>query len=588
MFRSQNSIRWTAAPAALALSMACSGGGDPKDGAEPSKPMAPVITQQPKDQIAMAGDSAVFTVTASGSPAPTYQWRKGGAPLQGQNGAQLSLAKVQATDEDTYDVLVSNSASAGTSSTATPTVNRRPSIPAPPTNQQVLAPPPATFSVVVDGKPSPQLQWESSASGTQWSAINGANGATYTTGATTASQNGYQYRCVATGGTDTVPSQAATLLVNTMASYSLTVNLGAGVTGTPSAGGPYAKGVSVPYSFSALSGYSNLQVSLDGKAAPVSGTVVMDGNHTLAATATINAHKVTFLAGTGGTLSGTAVQTVLDGQDAAPVTAIPSAGKTFANWAGAGFPTSTTNPLTVRKVTQDQTITANFTSTPSTFTVTFVAGSGGTLSGTTVQSVIAGGDAQAVSAIPNTGMGFVNWTGTGFTPSTSNPLTVSKVSQNLTLTANFAAMATDTGFNVGQTPAEVTFVDATGKTSRLSDHKGKVILLVCSEVYCNPCQTESKILQGIQDQYGAQGLVILENLSDFGTHKVSSQDMVKWASDGGLTTVPVLHDTNDLPTLAKITGYPTNILIGRDFKIKARQVGYSEYTVRNMVAQGMK
>jgi uncharacterized repeat protein (TIGR02543 family) len=190
--------------------------------------------------------------------------------------------------------------------------------------------------------------------------------------------------------------------------------------------------------------------------------------------------------------------------------------------------------------------------------------------------------------MPGTGMTFVNWTGTGFTTSTANPLTVTKVSQNLALTANFAAVPTDTGFNVGQTAAEITFINAAGKASKLSDYKGKVIFLVCSEVYCDPCRTESKILQSLQDQYGPQGLVILENLSDFGTHKVTSQDMTTWASDGGLTTVPVTHDTNDVPTLCAITGFPTNFIIGRDFKVKARQVGYSEYTVRNMVAQGMK
>jgi len=536
----------------------------------------------------MAGDSAVFGVIASGSPVPTYQWRKGGAPLQGQNGAQLSLSQVQASDEGTYDVLVSNSASSVTSGTATLTVNRRPVFTVQPSNQQVLAPAAATFTVVVDGKPAPQLQWESSTSGTTWSTISGATGISYVTGSTTASQNGYQYRCVATSGTDTVASQAATLMVNTSASCTLVVNLGAGVTGSPSASGPYTKGVSVPYSFTAQSGYSDLKVNLDGSPVPASGTVVMNGNHTLTATATINTHQVSFLSGAGGTLSGTATQTVMDGQDVTPITAVPDAGKTFVNWTGTGFTTSSTNPLTVRNVTKDQTITANFASSPSTFTLTFKAGPGGTLSGTAVQSVAASANAQAVTAVANSGMSFVNWTGTGFTTSPANPLTVSNVSQNLTLTANFTTLSTDTGFNVGQTPAEVTFVDAAGKTSRLSDHKGKVILLVCSEVYCDPCRTEAKILQSIQDQYGAQGLVILENLSDFGTHKVTSQDMVKWAADGGLTTVPVVHDTNDLPTMAKITGYPTNILIGRDFKIKTRQVGYSEYTVRNMVAQGMK
>lgn len=594
MFRTHHSIRWTtalhfASVSSLAVSLACSGGGSSSQSSSTvNKATAPVITQQPGDQTAMAGDAVTFSVVASGSPAPNYQWRKGGTSIQGQNGAQLILGKVQPSDEDTYDVLVSNSASTVTSTAAALTVNRRPAFTQQPANQQVLAPAAATFTVVVDGKPAPQLQWESSTSGGLWSPISGATTATYTTGATNSGQNGNQYHCVATSGAETVTSQAATLLVNTGASYTLTVNLGQGVTGTPSASGPYAKAASVPYNFSALSGYSNLQVSLDGKTAPATGTVVMDGNHALAATATVNSHKVTFVAGSGGAITGTLIQTVADGQDATPVTAVPSAGKAFANWTGAGFTTSTTNPLTVAKVTQDETITANFTNTPSTYTVTFTAGTGGTLSGSAVQSVTAGGDAQAVTAVPSTGMGFVNWTGAGFTASTTNPLTVTKVSQNLALTANFTAIPTDTGYNVGQTAADISFINAAGKASKLSDYKGKVILLVCSEVYCDPCRTESKILQSIQDQYGPQGLVIIENLSDFGTHKVTSQDMVTWASDGGLTTVPVTHDTNDVPTLCGITGFPTNFIIGRDFKVKTRQVGYSEYTVRNMVAQGMK
>lgn len=137
-------------------------------------------------------------------------------------------------------------------------------------------------------------------------------------------------------------------------------------------------------------------------------------------------------------------------------------------------------------------------------------------------------------------------------------------------------------------PLDIQFIDANGNKSRLSDYKGKVIFIACSEVYCNPCVNESKILQGLQDKYGPQGLVILENLSDFGTHKVTKDDMIKWAKDAGFTTVPVLHDTNDLPNLYKLTGYPTNIVIGRDFKIKSRQTGYSPYTVEQAIIKGLK
>jgi len=77
------------------------------------------------------------------------------------------------------------------------------------------------------------------------------------------------------------------------------------------------------------------------------------------------------------------------------------------------------------------------TPTPS-YTLTFIAGTGGTLTGATAQTITSGGNATAVSAVPNTGYVFTNWTGSGFTTSTTNPLTVSNVATNLTLTANFS------------------------------------------------------------------------------------------------------------------------------------------------------
>lgn len=73
-----------------------------------------------------------------------------------------------------------------------------------------------------------------------------------------------------------------------------------------------------------------------------------------------------------------------------------------------------------------------------TYTVTFVAGAGGTLTGTTSQTITSGGSASAVTAVPNTGYELTNWTGTGFATTTSNPLTVTGVTSNLTITANFA------------------------------------------------------------------------------------------------------------------------------------------------------
>jgi len=81
--------------------------------------------------------------------------------------------------------------------------------------------------------------------------------------------------------------------------------------------------------------------------------------------------------------------------------------------------------------------TAACSSVPS-YTVTFqAAGTGGTINGSTYQTVSQYGNTSPVTATPNANYKFVNWTGpNGFT-STSNSLTVSNVMASATYTANF-------------------------------------------------------------------------------------------------------------------------------------------------------
>jgi uncharacterized repeat protein (TIGR02543 family) len=84
-------------------------------------------------------------------------------------------------------------------------------------------------------------------------------------------------------------------------------------------------------------------------------------------------------------------------------------------------------------VTSDMTITANFEAVD--YTVDFIAGSGGTLSGSTFQLVAYGENCTAVTANPDPGYHFTGWTGsyTG----TANPLTITNVTSDMTITANF-------------------------------------------------------------------------------------------------------------------------------------------------------
>ncbi|MES2924686.1 MAG: Calx-beta domain-containing protein [Verrucomicrobiota bacterium] len=140
-------------------------------------------------------------------------------------------------------------------------------------------------------------------------------------------------------------------------------------------------------------------------------------------------YTLTYNADSNGTISGTTPQTVNHGTSGTAVTAVPNTGYHFVNWSDGG----TTNPRTDATVTEDLTATANFAI--DTFTLTYNAGANGTLSGTTPQTVNHGASGSAVTAVPNSGYGFTNWSD----GSTSNPRTDAKVTANLTVTANFTA-----------------------------------------------------------------------------------------------------------------------------------------------------
>lgn len=79
-----------------------------------------------------------------------------------------------------------------------------------------------------------------------------------------------------------------------------------------------------------------------------------------------------------------------------------------------------------------------------TYQINYTAGAGGTIQGTLYQEVSSGGGTSIVTAIPNAGYQFVNWTGPGETTITSADLILSNVTQNHNYTANFQLIPTTT------------------------------------------------------------------------------------------------------------------------------------------------
>ncbi|HZL79849.1 MAG TPA: LamG-like jellyroll fold domain-containing protein [Candidatus Limnocylindrales bacterium] len=85
-------------------------------------PVPPSITSQPTNQTVFAGQTASFSVSASGTPPLSYQWRFNTTNIVGATNTTLILPNAQLTNAGNYTVLVSNVVNSILSSNALLTV----------------------------------------------------------------------------------------------------------------------------------------------------------------------------------------------------------------------------------------------------------------------------------------------------------------------------------------------------------------------------------------------------------------------------------------------------------------------------------
>jgi plastocyanin len=178
--------------------------------------VAPSITAQPASVTVTAGQTATFSVSASGTATLSYQWQKNGANISGATGTSYTTPTTTTADSgSTFRCVVSNSAGSATSNSATLTVNAAavaPSITAQPASVTVTAGQTATFSVSASGTATLSYQWQKNSVN-----ISGATGTSYTTPATTTADSGSTFRCVVSNSVGSATSNSATLTVNAAA-----------------------------------------------------------------------------------------------------------------------------------------------------------------------------------------------------------------------------------------------------------------------------------------------------------------------------------------------------------------------------------
>ncbi len=260
------------------------------------------------------------------------------------------------------------------------------------------------------------------------------------TAVTAVADAGYQFAGWSDGSTQN-PRTDVNVMANltvtaefALNTYIIAATAGANGTITPSGNIVVDHGQNQTFSIVAGAGYHITDVVVDGISVGAVATyqfVNVTANHSIHASFALNTYIIAATAGANGTITPSGNIVVNHGQN-----------QTFSIVAGAGYHISdvVVDGVSVGAVATYQfvNVTANHSIHASfalnTYTLTYLAGSNGSIAGQAVQTVNHGGNGTPVTAVANTGYHFEGWND----GSTQNPRTDLNVMANLTVTAEFA------------------------------------------------------------------------------------------------------------------------------------------------------
>jgi hypothetical protein len=191
-------------------------------------------------------------------------------------------------------------------------------------------------------------------------------------------------------------------------------------------------------------GYHFLQWNDGVLTAARADTVVTADLSVTAIFAANTSHTLTYTADAHGSISGLTPQTVDYGADGAEVTAVPDTGHRFLQWSDGVLMVARTDT----NVTGDISVSASFAI--DTFTLTYTADAHGSITGLTPQTVDYGADGAEVTAVPDTGYRFVEWSDGSLTATRTDTNVTEDISVTASFTPDVARLAI-----VPDTPADI-------------------------------------------------------------------------------------------------------------------------------------
>jgi len=135
---------------------------------------------------------------------------------------------------------------------------------------------------------------------------------------------------------------------------------------------------------------------------------------------------------------------------------------------------------------------------------------------------------------------------------------------------------------IGSPAPEIALKDLQGQEVRLSDLRGKVVLLNFWATWCKPCKEEMPAMQAAYDKLRDEGLVVLavNELEDV-------QRVAEHVRSHGHTFPVVMDHDNRIANRYGVVGLPASFLIDRQGIVRERVSGslLTEQRIADMVAR---
>ena len=109
-----------------------------------------------------------------------------------------------------------------------------------------------------------------------------------------------------------------------------------------------------------------------------------------------------------------------------------------------------------------------------------------------------------------------------------------------------------------------------GKTVKLSDYKGKAVVLDVWATWCGPCRATMPHLNEVQSRFSSQGLIVLGISVD----DEEPQAVRRFADRLGVKFRLAMADERMLDLYGPIRSIPTTFFINRRGEVTRRVVGY--------------